>query len=162
MNLDVEQDLGFPGREERAKRLGWFLMTAFVVAGLVGLLGAGPISSTAEASPDGLVTVVYDEVIRLEADESLTFRLGPEAVVDGSVTLDVTGPWVAAIDWRGTSPTPSSQVLLPDGVRLVFDAAPAEEPLTVDLTYRAARLWSQDGTATVQQDDVTYSQFVLP
>ena len=50
--LEFEQDLSFQRREWSIQRAGWLVMATIVIAGLIGLFGAGPLSSAnAEAGP---------------------------------------------------------------------------------------------------------------
>lgn len=161
MGLQVRQHERFTRREWRIERVGWLVMTVFVVAGLVGLLGPGPLGWTTAETSGGLLAVEYQRVVHHEADESLTFTFSPEAVQDQQVTLEVTGDWLQGIDLQGISPTPSSEKLTRDGAVFEWDV---EQPgaLEVIVTYRPQGYLVLDADLAVEQDRLTLSQTVLP
>lgn len=160
MDLDVEQDESFSRREWAVERVGWALIAAFVLAGLLGVLGSGPLTwSTTDAGAP--VVVHYDSAIHHLADESITLELGPDAVEGDTASVRLTGPWVAGIEIQGIWPEPSAQQLVPDGVLLEFDVATPGD-LAVTLTYRAQEYGPLDAEVTAGDDVVAFSQLVLP
>lgn len=161
MDLQIEQDERFQRREWRAERVGWTVLTVFVLAGLVGLLGAGPLSSATAGERDGPVRVQYDRVAHLEADETVTFRFGPGAVVDGAVTMTLTGTWTGALDVSGIFPEPAEHRLVPGGMVLEF-AVDQPGDLSATVTYRAAHAGGLAATVTVGDSTVAFHQLVLP
>lgn len=159
MDLEITQDERFQRREWVTERLGWSLVTAFVVAGFLGLLGAGPLSQASAAA--GAVSVEHQRVTHYEADDSIAFAFGPEAVEGGAVTATLTGDWPGAVDVQGISPEPSEQRLVPGGLVLEFPVERSGD-LEVSVSFRAQRLGYQDARLTVGPDSVTFAQLVLP
>ncbi|MPV36985.1 hypothetical protein [Georgenia subflava] len=159
MSLDVRKHEKFQHLEWRWQRAGWLLLTLFVLAGLLGLLGTGPLSWT--TVNDGAVTVELDRVTRHEADDSITFVFGPEAVQDGTITAELTGDWPSGVDLSGISPEPSEQLLVPGGMVLEFMV---DEPgeTEVSLSFRAQRHGTLAAELAVGSDSVAFSQFVMP
>lgn len=160
MDLEVPHDEAFSRREWVVERVGWTLVTLFVLAGLVGLLGSGPLS-WATTQDDAAVVVTYDTVTHYEADESITLTLHPAAVADDTVAVELSGPWVGGVDIQGIWPEPSAQRLVPGGVVLEFDVA---EPGTLEatITYRAQEYGTLDAELAAGSDVVTFSQLVIP
>jgi hypothetical protein len=161
MGLQLDQNPTFQRREWRASRIGWVLLTAFVLAGLVGLLGDGPISSTRASGQAGVVTVEHNQVIHHASAESLTIVLTPEAIERGRIAVDVTGDWAQGMDVDSIRPTPVQQSLLADGVRWEWLVAEAGRT-TVTIGYQAEQHGLVEGTVRVLHDEVSFSQFVMP
>lgn len=159
MELDITKGEAFQRREWRMERIGWALVTLFVLAGLVGLLGTGPLSSATATS--GAVSVEYHRVAHYEADDSVTLIFAPAAVEAGAVTATLTGEWPGAVDIQGISPEPSEQLLVPGGLVLELPVERSGE-LEVSITFRAQELGSQQAELSVGSDTVRFSQLVLP
>ena len=70
-DLEIDQDLRFQKREWAFERASWVVMALVVLAGLLGLLGRGPMSDQTAVSGDGLVTVELRDGERqvVEVDE---------------------------------------------------------------------------------------------
>lgn len=160
MDLEVKQDDRFQRREWRIERVGWTLLGLFVAAGLVGLLGAGPFSWATNRSPQGLVQVSFQRVTHHESDDSITITVDPEAIENGTVLVELTGSWVSGVDRQATTPQPTTESAIPEGVALEIPARPGEATMTI--TFRAQRYGALRGDLTVNGDQVSFTQFVLP
>lgn len=161
MSLDVRRHDAFHRREMSLVRVGWVALSLFLAAGLLGLLGPGPLSSRTAVGPRGLVEVEYQAMAHIEADDSLTLRFAPEAVEDGTIVVDLVGDWVHAVEWQGVTPQPAGESLVPNGLRLEFDAA-GEGVTQVQIFFRPQALWRQSAVATVRGDAAAFHPFVLP
>lgn len=161
IDLDIEQNDRFQRREWRAVRLGWLLLALFVLAGLLGFLGTGPFSRTIANSETGAVQVEYQRVAHHQAEEDLIFTFSPEAIEDGKITLELTGSWVGGVDVSSISPTPSTEYAIPGGVALEF-AVLQPGDVQAFFSFRAQEYGGIDARATVGEDSVGFSQFVLP
>ena len=161
MSLQISQNERFQQREWRLERIGWGVVGAFVLAGLIGLLGTGPLSWAVTSSDEGLVTVEYQRVTHHEADDSLELMFPAEAVEDGIISVEISGSWLAAVDIQGVSPQPSEERAVPNGV--VFDIA-VERPgaTTVLVTFRAQEYGALGAEVAVRGDTTSFSQLVLP
>lgn len=67
--------VGYGGREWRWQRVGWILLGGLVVAGLAGLLGDGPLSSTSSSSIDGAVQASFDRFLHRSAPTVVALRI---------------------------------------------------------------------------------------
>lgn len=163
MELEIEQDEAFQRREWRFERLGWAVLTLFVVAGLIGALGKGPVAWATASSDDGVLTVEHNRVTRLLADDEVTLSFGPDAVQDGTVTVEVTGSWYAQVELRSITPQPDAELLVPDGMVLELPVSRAGEELTVELVVRATGVGAYSAQFAVPgSPPVTFRQIVLP
>lgn len=94
MDLEIRQDQRFQQREWRLERIGWTLIALFVLAGLLGLLGPGPLSWATARSDGGLVEVEYQRFTHWVADDTVEIRVAPDAVGAGAFEVTLTGDWV--------------------------------------------------------------------
>ncbi len=161
MSVQVKQNERFQRREWRLERIGWALVGAFVVAGLIGLLGTGPFSWATATSNEGLVTVDYQRVTHHEADDALELTFPADAVEDGTISVEITGTWLSGIDLQGVSPQPSEERTIPNGVVFEF-AVERPGPTRARLTFRAQEYGTLSAEVTVRGDTVSLSQLVLP
>lgn len=70
--LEIEQARRFQWREWQTLRVGRFLLLAVLVLAVIGLFGAGPISSTS-SSTDGALEVDIQHLGRRTAVETFAF-----------------------------------------------------------------------------------------
>ena len=161
MELQSEEHLTFQRREWTVQKIGTFVLIAFIVAGCIGLLGAGPLATTTRTSADGLVEVTFDRVIRSNSDNRLIFTFAPQTVEDDTVTLELTGDWTSGMDLQVITPEPVEQKAIPDGISMTFlaDSSTATE---VTLPFVAREHFSHEGRIVVNGDPVSFNQFVLP
>ncbi|MCF4122445.1 hypothetical protein L1785_15815 [Antribacter sp. KLBMP9083] len=161
MDLEILQEPDFQRREWRLERVGWTLLTLFVLAGLLGLVGPGPLGDTTRAGEGGLVEVSYGRVAHYEADDLLSIRFDPAAVEQDTVTLALTGSWVSGVDLQGVTPAPSEERVTDDGV--VYEFA-VEEPgdLTVTVSFRAQDVGPLTADVAVGTDSLSLTQLILP
>jgi hypothetical protein len=76
--LEPDDDEAFHRRSWRVQRAGWITMLAIVLAGLVGLLGRGPLSRAVTEHPSG-VRVEHNRFVRVDAPETLQVHVPPPA-----------------------------------------------------------------------------------
>lgn len=161
MELQSEEQQTFQRREWTVQRYGTVVLVAFIFAGLLGLLGAGPLATTTSSSTHNTVTVEYDWAVRAHADTGMQISFAPQAVEDGTVTLEFTGPWVSSVDIESTLPEPVEQQAIADGVAMTFAVDPSNET-DVRISFVARELFNQQAQITVADDTVSFNQFVLP
>ncbi len=76
--LQIDQDLEFQRREWKVQRVGWGLLTAFVVAAAAGLFGGGPLSH-ARVGDRSSLEVEYERFTRVGAQTRLVVHGTPAA-----------------------------------------------------------------------------------
>lgn len=161
MDLEIRQDEAFQRREWRFERIGWGVLTLFVLAGLLGLLGKGPLS-WATASAGDVVAVEHSSITRVEADDSVVLTFGPEAVAGDTVTVQLVGSWATDVDLRSISPQPSEESLVPGGRVLEFAVDTIGEDLAVLIMFRAQGIGVYAADVTVADRTASFRQLVLP
>ncbi len=159
--LDLDDDPDFQRRERRVTRLGWIVLSLFVLAGALGLLGPGLFSTTTSGSDQDAVRVEHDRVAHLDSQTRLTLLLDADAARDGTVTVELTGTWFAGVDVQSVNPQPDAQKLVPGGTAYQFTVE-RPGPAEVTLGYRPQELGRLTLTAKVSGSTVTTHQLVLP
>ena len=159
--LDLDDDPRFLRRERQVTKLGWVLLMLFVLAGLLGLLGPGPLSSTTAGAAGDAVQLEHERVVHLDSAHQLTLLLDGGAAADGTLSVELTGSWVSGVDVQSVNPHPDAEKLVPGGTVFEFtveEAGPAE----VVLSFRPQQLGRLTLTAEADGSTVTAHQFVLP
>ena len=159
--IDLDDDPDFERRDRVVTRVGMTLLTLFVLAAVLGLLGPGPLSSGTTTSDDGAIAIEHNAIGHIEADDSISLLLDGSTVDGDLVTVELTGSWVAGVDLTSISPAPAAQRLVPEGMVLEFDVERPGE-LEVMLHFRAKDLGRLALTAATGDSTVSLTQFVLP
>lgn len=112
----------------------------------------------------GLIRVELNRVAPFQADISMTMTFAPQAVEDGTISLELTGPWASGVEsvaLQGITPEPSEQQAFSDGIVVTFQADPSAKT-EVSFSFTAREHLTLEDRATVKGDTVSFSQFVLP
>lgn len=116
--IQVADDMEFQRRSWCVQRLGRWLVFAFVLVALTGVLGGGGLAKMQAMSPDGRVVVEHRRVLRNEADARLVVRF---AVPDnaGNPVLWISESLLAAFELEGM--TPRAEREWSEGGRVVWE-----------------------------------------
>jgi hypothetical protein len=136
--LDLDQDLAFQERSWRVERIVGWGMVVLVVAALLGLLGAGPLSR-AEVTSDAL-QLQYPRFSRVQSSETLKVRIGADAVRDRETRLWVDRRYLDDSRIESILPPPVRVEAAPDRLVLAFAVAEPGRPLEVTLTLQPERI----------------------
>lgn len=100
-------------RERRRSRMVHYIGTGLFVlvllAGLIGLVGKGPLSKAHGSSADGNLSVDYYRFIRYQGPVETTLSIDRDATRDGSVQLSLSRDFIEKIELRRIEPEPESQ-----------------------------------------------------
>jgi hypothetical protein len=163
-DLEVDQDLAFQRRAWVAQRIAWVLLTLFVVAAGVGLLGSGPLSH-ARIDVPGLMTVEYDRFARLESSETLTVRLAPAATAGEAVRLSLNRDFLDSAKIETILPPPARVEAMAGRLVYVFAVAERHVPLTVTFVFDPQKIGVHEGIVGFESGEdrrVTFRQLVYP
>ena len=150
--IDVADDLRFTRSSWAYERVGWVLLAALLLAGLLGLLGPGPLS---HATADGPVTVEYERFARLENEGELRVRLR-----DGARSLWVENRYLDGVRILGVRPEPARVTAEPGWTVFTF-AATEDVDARLDVEHRRmGRARGRFGTSPDRTVEIR--QFVYP
>lgn len=151
-DIELHDDLPFTRKSWTAERIGWGLLVAGVLAGLLGFLGPGIFSG---ARAEGPLTVEFDRSERFENPGELRVRLP-----SGVRNLWIENGWLEDVDVQRVRPEPARVQSRPGWTVYSFEG---EEEVDVRLVVEHKRIGRATGRFGVSPDrTVTVSQFVYP
>ena len=107
-------------------------MTVVVLAGLLGLLGSGPLGRRSVATPDGTLRVEYERFVRRGTRTTLLVRMGPTDPLVPARALRLAQPYLDGMWIESVFPPPRRVQAGRDHVILDFDVDSQQPgPLTV-------------------------------
>ena len=164
--LDVDQDLDFQRRSWVVQRVGWVLMTLFVLAAAIGLLGSGPLSH-ARAEAPGAMSVDYQRFARLETSETLTVRLEPAAIVGSSIRLSLDRRFLDSARMASVLPPPTRVESATGRLIYVFAVAEPSAPMVVSFHFEPQEIGRHRGivgleSATPATRSIAFHRLVYP
>ncbi len=134
--LAVGSDLEFQRRWWTFERATWILLTAIVVADLLGCFGRGPLANAQIRTTDGTMDVKYERVERYSTPSVLTIQFGRSAIHDGKIQLWVSETLLKPLGNQRVIPQPSESVL--DGKGILYTFAVTANPSSVEFAMQPA------------------------
>ena len=126
-DLEIKQDLRFQRRMWALQRIGWAVMALIVLVGLVGVFGAGPLSSaTAGKEEAPLFVEEYERFARFMLPTTLRVRLDPMGQGEAHLWLD--RGYLESVRPQTVTPEPDSVEAGPDGFTYVFKVNDPNRP----------------------------------
>lgn len=115
-------DEAFENRWAIAQKIAWGVVSFFVLLGVTGVLGKGPLSKSSLALGDDAV-LEYDRVLRHQAPAQLVIRLRNTTPADTRI-------WLARALFEQAqvsriTPRPNREIVAPDGITYEFSMAGA-------------------------------------
>lgn len=121
--LQINEDFRFQTRDWLAQRIGWCLLAALLLAGVLGLLGSGPLSHVTRADGRGL-TVEYERFVRHGAPTTMTLAIAPGVLASDQARITMAREYLVAHDLQRVVPAPEHTFVADDAVTFVFNARP--------------------------------------
>lgn len=151
-DIELGDDLPFTRKSWTVERVGWGLLGAAVLAGLLGFLGPGILSG---ARAEGPLTVEFDRSERRENPGELRVRLR-----GGARNLWIENRWLEDVDVQRVRPEPARVHAQPGWTVYAFEGAEEVDVRLVVEHKKAGRVKGRFGVSP--ERTVTVSQFVYP
>lgn len=104
---EIDENMQIQRRVWISERVGWVLMSVFTLAGLLGLLGPGPLADASATAPDRDIRVSYDRFARLGASSRLELEAKvPEG--EEAVRVWIAQTWLDVVDVESLQPEPDT------------------------------------------------------
>lgn len=160
--FQIVEDRSHQRHQWRFERIGWVLMAALLAAGLLGLLGYGPLSR-AHAGKPGALTLQYDRLQRSSAPTEYRFEAAPSLVRDGRLRLRFDDALLDEVEMQSIIPQPTEMRTGPGYIEFVFamDAGKGS-PAHIQFQFKPATFGhvrgriTADGTAPLVVDQIVY------
>ncbi|WP_051303831.1 hypothetical protein [Calidithermus chliarophilus] len=164
-DLESEENLAFQERQWVVQRVAWVVVLALLVAGLLGLLGPGPLSQVRAGDTPLGPALEFDRFLRRDSPTALTVRSAQAFPgEDGSSEHRVTLPreYLQAFEVRQVTPEPDRVEQAPEGMRYVFKKAPDAPPLEARFHLEPQRLGRVGGRVGLGEERLDVWQWVYP
>lgn len=156
---ESEESLAYQRKSWRVQRVGWVLMGIFLVLGMLGLFGDGPLTRARARSAGGF-EVRYSRVWRLQTEARVELTAVPDSA--GQVIVSLQESLLSRADIRSVSPKPRQIEAVPGGQRIVFDAR-GDGPVTLRVGITPTRIGRlRTRLATPNRASVSLTVLVLP
>jgi hypothetical protein len=159
--LQLETDESFQRTEWRLQRAGWIVWSLVIFAGLIGLLGTGPLSNTEVIAPDGSLSIAYDRYLHYHHPTQLILLVGETAADELRVKFDRT--LLDQLQVERIEPEPLKAELADNGIIYTFLQKPSARNAKVIFHVDYEQFGAHRGTVeVVGHEPVTLKQFVYP
>jgi hypothetical protein len=149
-------------REWRFERVGWGVLALILVAGSLGVFGDGVVAAASSRSPDGVIVLRYDRIIRRDAPSALELRLSEAHQADSIVVVALTEDYLAAMDVERVMPEPMLVRASSGRVEYHLLRLDPSRPMVVRFSVRANATGSYRAVVGVDGRVLGFHQFVLP
>ena len=144
----------------RRERIGWAVLAVFLVAAVIGVFGAGPLSRTTISA--GNVRLEYDRFLRMSAASALQITLSPDGKAAGEQGVTLDHAYLDRIRVHTVVPEPKRTLARPDAVEFVFATASDGAPVTAWFHITLDRPGVASGRLTAAGETLEFWQLAYP
>lgn len=138
--IQVGFDLHFEQRWWRFERIAWIAMALFLILGLSGLLGRGPLTKAEAGAPGTPLRIQYERVVHFRSPSKITLRLAPPLTKPGAVFVHVGPTLLREIRIKDVLPRPSAWMPSGDGMVMEIPIPPGTNVAEVNLALEAGSI----------------------
>ncbi len=161
--LEVGQDLDFQRREWLVERVGWAAMALLILAGLLGLLGGGPLARATAGDRGGPVWLEYDRFERYRSPATLRLHLSARQWPEGRARVRLSREYLEGVQVERVVPEPESIEAGPDWFTYVLRVTDPTRPPAVTFDVKPERLWRLEGRIGLADGpELRFGQLVYP
>lgn len=117
----------------------WITLSIFVVVGLTGLLGKGPLAHRSTGTQDGALTVNFEWIARYKTPEIMEVRVAPSLYSGGKAHLWLNRAIVEQMGLQRIIPEPVESRPGPNGIGYVFNVEDATKPTLILFAKEASK-----------------------
>jgi hypothetical protein len=160
-DVEIDRDLDFQHRQWTVQRAGWLVMIAILLAAVIGLFGAGPLSSASVEA--GSLQLQYSRFERRHAPTELEMTVPNSAVSQDQVEVWFSTDYLAGAEITSIVPEPEEVSETDDHV--VFRFSVDDQAQTPTILF--ALEYDDPGPTTghigvIDGPELTFWQFVYP
>lgn len=146
------------------QRFCWVLWGLILIAGLVGLLGPGPLSETDASSPDNTMSVRFNRFEHYSRPATWELTLRPNEAKN-ELRVEISAPLVENVQVLRIEPEPKTSTLRDDSIVYTFDydGSPSDPAARVLFHIQHEHPGSVAGQIRLEdREPVVVSQFIFP
>lgn len=163
VSLEIDDDTAQHQIEWRIQRAGWLLWGVIIAAGLLGLLGSGPISSATATAADDSLSIDYDRFVHYHHPIRLTALINFPQSAESELNLKISRRFLDRIRLIRIEPEPYRQQIAPEGIIYSFSTADLTKTATIQFHLEYEKAGKSRGSMEILgHDPVSFSQFVYP
>lgn len=106
-DINVGEDLTFQRKWWRFEHILWALFVLVLAADISGVLGSGPLARVTRNTPDGLLTIQYERVVRSTTPAIIRIRPSAAAIHDGKVYIYLGSSALTRLGLNSIAPQPA-------------------------------------------------------
>ena len=153
--LDIDEDLSFQRREWVFQRIGWWVLSAFVLAAALGVFGRGPLSQAEAGERASTLWIEYERFIRVGARTRIIIHA---TATENGLHLRLNRDFLEGYRLEGVTPEPAAIEPGPSVTGIRFDPpASGATPFTIILDLEP--LQAGRHTASVASGDGARASF---
>jgi hypothetical protein len=156
--LELEEDLQFQRRWWLAERIGWAIMIIFLLGGLAGMFGTGPISNMTAGSPETF-WLEYERFARYESPTSLRITLKTDSPAT-SPHVKFNRAYMDSVKIEQIVPEPAKVEASRDSIAYYFEAHPCRVRVKFDVVILTIGVLP--GSVASPGGGLSFRQFVYP
>ena len=163
-SLQIAQNLEYQRRAWRRQRVEWVLLALLLVAALLGLFGAGLLSTVAAGDRNAPLWLEYDRFGHAQAESNrLLFHVAPAAASRAQVRLWLSRAYMERVRVHRVEPEPVAVEAAADRYTYVFAAPDLRAPTTVTFRFEPDEPGRLHGEAGLDGGPAfEFSQFIYP
>lgn len=158
-HLELDDRIATQRRFWRFERVGWVVLTIFVLFGLTGLFSRGPLSDARYQAKT--FAVDFERFSRHGLVARMTIHV-PAEIAGRHPSIRLGHDMVEAYELETLQPEPDSTSTDSRGVTLHFKPPPSGESLTIHIFLRAERAGFVDAAIAVADEEARFAQFIYP
>ena len=160
-DLEIDQDLDLQRREWRVEKIAWTCFGLVLLAGLLGLLGSGPLADDVAGEEGSGLWVEYPRLARHFAPERMRVHVARTGARETRVWID--REYHEALEIERITPEPDGVEDLPDRVVYSFRPVDGAGALAVELRFEFTGVgWVRAQLGAVDGASVTFHHLVYP
>lgn len=146
--LQLDEDLEFQRREWRFQRAGWWGLSAFVLAAVLGAFGGGPLSAATATSAEGALRIEYERFVRVGTRTRLAIHAQMPSRQPNGLELTIDRSYFEAMRIERIAPEPVDLAIESSTVTLRFEPT-ARENVSVFVDLQPAGVGRHPTTVRV-------------
>ena len=162
-SLEINQDLELERRFTIIQRIGWIAIALGVFAGLLGLLGPGPLNDRIAGRQGSALWVEYPRFGRFQAPVRLRVYVHQAARATQTVDVWLNRDYLQDLQLKQMVPEPIRTALGPDRVIFSFALSEGTQDASFDFTFEPEEIGSFHGIVGIEGGpQVELNQFIYP